>query len=55
MSDPTQNKSEEASKLQYKSNKLPIAIIIPWAILLVFCVVYLATYAWPELMSHFRR
>lgn len=46
MSEPS-----EKDFLQYRGNNVPRFIRLAWTILIVFCVYYLASYAWPDLKA----
>lgn len=42
---------QEKDFLVYKGNKIPRAIRLVWTIFFAFAAVYLAAYAWGDLMS----
>lgn len=46
MSEPT-----EKDFLVYRGNAVPRVIRFVWSVLLLFCVVYLVKYAWPNFLE----
>lgn len=50
-----EKKTSEVEKLVYHGNRLPIWVIVPWVILVIFVVVYCARYVWPDLQSWLTR
>jgi hypothetical protein len=45
-------KSEsEIDQLRYAGNSVPRSLRLIWTILIVFCVVYLARYMWPDFLE----
>jgi hypothetical protein len=41
----------EVDLLRYEGNNVPRVLRFAWTLLIVFCVVYLARFMWPDLMT----
>jgi len=43
------NQDPDLSYHRYEGNKIPRLIRLSWTLLVIFAVIYLALYAWPDL------